>query len=404
MTYNYPPLPSGLFETAPAKRNDIRARQLEKQPKEVVFCKNCVVSNQRPRLQFDGEGVCGACQFAFEKHRDVDWSERAGRLQSLCDRYRRSDGRFDVIVPSSGGKDSAYVAHQLKHYYGMHPLTVTWAPHIYTDIGWQNYNNFIHAGFDNLMGYPNGKVHRILTALSFAHMGDPFQPFIYGMKSFPLHIATRYNVPLVMYGENGEVEYGGDMKNKNSPTHNLSDDIVRHYFSGVPADYWQVHGIATEDLTQYMPPSAAELESVGVQAHFFGYYKKWIPREIYAYAAEHTGFRPNPDGRSEGTYTDFASLDDRIDAFHYYLGFIKFGIGRCTSDAAHEIRDGLISREEGVSLVRQFDGEFPAKYFHDFLSYTGISEPFFEEVIDSFRPAHLWERIGGEWKLKHQVC
>jgi hypothetical protein len=153
-----------------------------------------------------------------------------------------------------------------------------------------------------------------------------------------------------------------------------------------------------------MPPSAAELESVGVQAHFFGYYKKWIPREIYAYAAEHTGFRPNPDGRSEGTYTDFASLDDRIDAFHYYLGFIKFGIGRCTSDAAHEIRDGLISREEGVSLVRQFDGEFPAKYFHDFLSYTGISEPFFEEVIDSFRPAHLWERIGGEWKLKHQVC
>jgi N-acetyl sugar amidotransferase len=403
MTYTYPSLPNTLAASGLTKRREMIDRRLATQPKEVIFCKKCVVSNQRPRIQFDQNGVCGACKFAFDKHHVIDWNDRGRQLKDLCDRHRRTDGRHDVIVPSSGGKDSAYVAHQLKHHFGMHPLTVTWAPHIYTDIGWQNFNNFIHAGFDNVTGYPNGKVHRILTALSFEHLGDPFQPFIYGAKAFPLRVATQYDIPLVMYGENGEVEYGGDMKNQNSPTHNLSDDMVKHYFSGVPADYWHYHGIATEDLTPYLPPAAADLERVGVQAHFFGYYKKWIPRDIFHYASEHTGFRPNPDGRSEGTYTEYASLDDRIDGFHYYLGFIKFGIGRCTSDAAHEIRDGQISREEGVSWVRRFDGEFPAKYFQDFLSYTGLSERFFWEVVDSFRPLHLWEEVDGEWKLKHQV-
>jgi N-acetyl sugar amidotransferase len=322
---------------------------------------------------------------------------------ALCDQHRRTDGAYDVIVPCSGGKDSAYVAHQLKHEYGMHPLTVTFAPHMYTEIGWQNFNNFIHSGFGNLTGHANGKVHRMLTALSFELLGDPFQPFIYGMKAFPLRIAVQYNVPLVMYGENGEVEYGGDMKNKASPTHNLSDDLVAHYFSGVPADYWRFHGIATQDLAPYAPPDLSELTRIGVQAHFFGYYKKWIPRDIFAYASRHTGFRPHPDGRSVGTYTAFASLDDRIDAFHYYLGFIKFGIGRCTSDAAHEVRDGLLCREEAVSLVQRYDGEFPAKYFKDFLVYTGLSEESFWKVIDGFRPQHLWEKVNGEWRLKHQV-
>lgn len=370
--------------------------------KEVKFCTRCVISNQRPRITFDKNGICNACQYSDIKKK-IDWKKRENELKKLCDKYRKNDGSFDVVVPVSGGKDSSFVAHQLKHKYGMHPLTVTWAPHIYRDIGRQNFQKFIDSGFDNILGTPNGVVHRKMTRLAFEELGDPFQPFIYGQKAFPLQIATKFNIPLVMYGENGEVEYGGDMKNADKPSHNVEDDLVKHYFSGINPTYWKKHGIKDSELHFYLPPPTKEMKKVGIECHFFGYYKRWVPQENFYYAQKHTGFEANPDGRSEGTYSKYASLDDKIDGFHYYLGFIKFGIGRATSDAAHEIRDGHITREEGVALVKRYDGEFPKKYFKDFLEYCNITEKKFEEIVDSFRPPHLWEKNNGRWKLKHQI-
>lgn len=374
-----------------------------KLPTTVQYCKKCVMSNQRPRIQFTSEGVCGPCDYTWRKNNVIDWTARGRELEQLCDRYRRSDGSFDVIVPGSGGKDSAVVAHQLKHQYGMHPLSVTWAPHIYTDIGWRNLQSFIHSGFDNILATPDGEIHRRLTRLAFEYLGDPFQPFIYGQKNFPLVVATRFNVPLVMFGECGEVEYGGDRKNENKPTHDYEADYLNHYFSGVGINAWAAHGIPAEKMHFYHAPPVEQMKAAGVEAHFYGYYKKWTPQENYYYAAEHTGFQPNPDGRSEGTYSKYASLDDRTDGVHYWMMFIKFGIGRATSDAAHEIRDGHLTREEGVALVQKFDGEFPQKYFQEFLEYTDLTEQRFWEIADSFRPAHLWDRTPTGWKLKHQV-
>lgn len=375
---------------------------LQNAPTEIRFCTRCVVSNQRPRIRFDAEGVCSACRFA-ERKAAIDWDARDGELVELLAKHRSRDGAFDVVVPASGGKDSGYVAHQLKYKYGMHPLTVTWAPHIYTDIGRRNFQALVDAGFDNLMGTPNGAVHRRLTSLALEHMGEPFQPFIYGQKSFPVRVATTFRIPLIMYGENGEVEYGGDSKNEDKPTHDLAGDLLAHYWSGVGPMDWTKFGVAAEDLHYYLPPPASEVATAGVEAHFFSYYKKWVPQENYYYCVENIGFVPNPDGRSQGTYSKYASLDDKTDGFHYYLGFIKFGIGRATSDAAHEIRDGHITREEGVALVRQFDGEFPDKYFPDFLEYTGLNETQFWQIVDRFRSARIWTRSGTEWRLRAQV-
>jgi N-acetyl sugar amidotransferase len=371
-------------------------------PTEIRYCTRCVISNQRPRIRFDADGVCSACRFAERKAR-IDWSARERELRALCDRYRRSDGSFDVIVPGSGGKDSGYVAHQLKYVYGMHPLTVTWAPHMYTDVGRRNFQAFINAGFDNIMGTPNGRVHATLTRLAFEHMGDPFQPFVYGVKSLPIRIATAFGIPLVMYGENGEVEYGGDDKNEDKPTHDIANDLLKHYWSGVGPMEWAKFGVAESDLRYYMPPPTEDIERVGVQCHFFSYYKRWVPQENYYYCIDNIGFTPNPDGRSEGTYSKYASIDDKVDGFHYYLGFIKFGIGRATSDAAHEIRDGHLTREEGVALVRRYDGEFPAKYLDDFLVYTGLTKERFCEVVDEYRAPHIWVNDGGEWRTRSQV-
>lgn len=285
----------------------------------------------------------------------------------------------------------------------MNPLTVTWSPHLYTDIGRSNLTSFIDSGFDNILITPRGDIHRKLTKAAFLLMGDPFQPFIFGQYSVPFRAALHYDVSLVFYGEDGEVEYGGSMKHANRASLSY-EDFVRNRFSNIYPQAFAQFGISETDLEPY---KLSENELIGIrekniEQHFFSYYHKWVPQENFYYAAEHCNFRPNPS-RNEGTYSKYASLDDKLDGFHYYLGFIKFGIGRCTSDAAHEIRDGHISREEAVSLVRKYDGEFPSKHFDDFLEYCVITEDQFYSTVDSWRSDHIWTKANGEWKLKYMV-
>jgi len=374
-------------------------------PTEVKFCTKCTISNQRPRITFDEHGVCSACNFAeFKKHK-IDWGMREEELIKLLDKHRRNDGRYDVLVPCSGGKDASYIAHELKHKYNMNPLTVTWAPHLYTDIGFQNLHELTRVGdVANVLGTPPGKTHRLLTKLSFEILGDPFQPFIYGQTNYPLQMAVQMQIPLVMYGENGEVEYGGDMKNAFKPTRDYKADHKKHYFSGIDPEDFAKYGLDKKDMVPYMAPDHKLMDDLGMEIHFYGYYKKWIPQENFYYCVANTGFKANPI-RSEGTYSKYASLDDKIDGYHYFLAFIKFGLGRCTSDTAHEIRDGHLTREEGVALVNKFDGEFPKKYFETFLEYCDISEEYFWETINSWRSPHLWGKDEeGEWRLKHNAA
>jgi hypothetical protein len=207
-----------------------------------------------------------------------------------------------------------------------------------------------------------------------------------------------------MYGENGEVEYGGDMKNAFSPTRDYKRDHKKHYFSGLGPEDLIKYGVSEYDLVPYMAPPIEKLDELKAEIHFYGYYKKWIPQENYYYCVENTGFEAN-HVRNEATYSKYASLDDKIDGFHYYLAFIKFGLGRCTSDTAHEIRDGHILREEGIALVNKFDSEFPEKYFKTFLEYCDITEEYFNEQVDSWRSPHLWGKDeNGNWKLLHNVA
>jgi len=391
-------------------------------PEKVIFCRRCVMSNQRPSTspelvkkdtkietaQFDDSGVCHACLYSDYKHQVIDWDKREQLLLELCDKHRRSDGRFDVIVPGSGGKDSAYVSHMLKYKYGMHPLTVTWAPHVYTDIGWKNFQAWIYkGGHDNILYTPNPKIHAKLTRFAFLNLLNPFQPFIIGQKTLAPRIALQYEVPLIMYGEN-QAEYHNKLSETESPLmsrkHYTAEPDQKFYFGGVSVeDLAAHHGITRHDVEPYLPIAKADAERLGMDIHYFSFYKKWVPQENYYYAVENCGFEPNPE-RSEGTYSKYASLDDRIDGFHYYTMFIKFGQGRAMNDAAHEIRDGHITREEAVALVHKFDGEFPKKYFREFLAYIDVSEEQFFAAIDKNRSPHLWQKVDGEWRLRHRVA
>ncbi|MGA1098779.1 MAG: N-acetyl sugar amidotransferase [Ilumatobacteraceae bacterium] len=406
-------------------------------PSHVTFCQRCVTSNQKPisavefqhtaasvkqAIHLDETNICDACRVT-EKKASIDWRAREEELRALCDKHRSTDGSYDCLVPGSGGKDSFVAAHMLKYKYGMHPLTVTWAPHVYTEWGWRNFQRWIHAGFDNYLCTPNGRVHRLLTRLAVENLFHPFQAFILGQKSLAPKMAVLHQIPLVFYGEN-EAEYGNPMGD--------ADSAIRQwkYFSAPEKSSIHLGGTSIKDLTTdfgleevdldpYLPANPDGLQKLGIEVHYLGYYTKWHPQSCYYYAVEHGGFEASPE-RTPGTYSKYNSIDDRIDDFHYYTTYIKYGIGRATYDAAQEIRSGDINREEGVALVQRFDGEFPTRFAEEIFAYLSIPEKefpkaskmfeqptidmaYFNNLADSFRSPHLWSYNDGQWSLRHQV-
>jgi N-acetyl sugar amidotransferase len=389
-------------------------RQFVDLPKKVKFCTKCVMSNQRPRITFDKEGVCSPCRYTeMKKNNEINYEKRKIELEKLLDKYRRNDGSYDIIVPCSGGKDSSTIAHKLKHEWGMTPLCVTFSPPLYSEIGRKNLTNFINSGFDHKLITPNGKIYKLFSKLCFAYIGDHEEIFDHGQMSGPVQEALRNNVKLVMYGENGELEYGGDINTLDfrgmpwdyydkiyfsASLDKLSKIAKEHgYF-----DYYKIN-FKEKNLDIFKLPEKKTLIENDIQFHWWGYYNKWIPQENYYYAVNNTGFEANPDGRMEGTYSKYAQLDDATDSFLYYLMYIKYGIGRTTSDAAHEVRDGHITRDEAVTLVHKFDGEFPEKSFDTFLNYLDLTSDEFWDVINRFRQDHLWEKKGNQWHLKYRV-
>ncbi|MEW5847182.1 MAG: N-acetyl sugar amidotransferase [Myxococcota bacterium] len=407
-------------------------------PREVRFCRRCVISNQRPNsavefkhtrdskkatIGFDAEGVCDACRFAEHKKATIDWKAREQQLRELCDRYRSSDGSYDCLVPGSGGKDSFYAAHKLKYEYGMHPLTVTWAPHIYTDWGWKNHRAWINAGFDNYLFTPNGRVHRLLTRLAVDNLFHPFQPFILGQKNLAPRMAVMLGIPLVFYGEN-EAEYGNPIADTGTALRDQRyftvDDYSKVYLGGASlVDLMERYGLEKVDFDPYLPVNAERAAKLKMEVHYLGYYLKWHPQSCYYYAVENGGFQAAPE-RTPGTYSKYNSIDDRIDDFHYYTTWIKFGIGRATYDAAQEIRSGDITRDEGVALVKRFDGEFPERFAEEIFEYLSIpakefpkataafaqpnmTRATFMELADKFRSPHLWRKTSTGWELRHTI-
>jgi N-acetyl sugar amidotransferase len=390
-------------------------------PKDVKFCRRCVISNQRPSstvelshnvnetkktINFDANDVCDACNYHDTKTKEINWDSREKALEILLSKHRDKSG-YNVVVPGSGGKDSAYTSHILKYKYGMNPLTVTWAPHLYTEVGWENFQNWVHiGGMDNLLLTPNGRLHRYLTRTAFLNLLHPFQPFIVGQRIIGPQIAEKYGIELIMYGEN-QAEYGNDSSENSKPTMDSKffsvEDPKSVILGGLPvSEIMQQGSFTLNDFTPYIPSSSQSLNKSKTEVHYLGYYHRWDPQDCFYYAVENTGFQAN-DRRTEGSYSKYSSIDDKIDPFHYFTTLIKFGLGRASYDAAQEIRNGKITRNEGVDLVKKYDREFPSRYFTEFLDYISISEEQFYATLDKFRPPHIWKKTNSEWDLKNKI-
>jgi len=406
-------------------------------PNNITYCQSCVISNQRPNsavefkhqietkketILFHENGRCDAC-IANDIKNQIDWQKRDILLRRLCDKHRKHDGSYDCLVPGSGGKDSFYQAHVLKYQYGMNPLTVTWAPHLYTEWGRRNHQRWIDAGFDNYLMTPNSRIHRLLTRLAVENLFHPFQPFMIGQKLLAPKMAHLFNIPLIFYGEN-EAEYGNS-----SSDNNQSQRSNKYFASEVNEDLLiggtkikslvDDFGLTLNDLEPYLPISTEDLNKTAIEVHYLGYFLKWHPQSAYYYACEHGNFEASPE-RTPGTYSKYNSIDDKIDDFHYYTTFVKFGIGRATYDASQEIRSGDITREEGVSLVKKFDGEYPSRFDAEIFDYLSISaaefpkahalfdkadmdREYFDALTNQFRSPHLWQHEDNNWSLRSRV-
>ena len=393
-------------------------------PEKIRFCKLCVISNQRPSstvefknsgggnksgISIGEDGICDACSHNSNKIK-IDWAKREKQLFDFLEKYRKNNGEHDCIVPSSGGKDSSFTAHILKTKYKMNPLTVTWAPNMWTEVGFENFNNLSKVGgIDSLLITPNGKLHKYLTKISFLNLGHPFQPFIHGQKIIGPKIAKKLNIPLIIYGEN-QAEYGNKLED------NLSHYMNNQFFSvedefnfkDIKFGGKKIQNIIDEekftfnDFGIYLPLKKKEVLESHIQMIFLGYFEKWDPQECFYYACENTGFKPAKE-RSDGTYSKYTEIDDKIVPMHFFTTFIKFGLGRASYDASQEIRNNKITREEGINLVKKFDGEFPKTYFKDFIDYIEISEDEFLRKIDDLRSPYLWKKKGNDWTLRQLI-
>ena len=386
-------------------------------PKKVLFCKKSLISNQTPNSTqefrhtlkskkkttfIDKKGISDPWKYSRLKKK-INWKKREKELLKLLDKHR-GQGEYDCIVPGSGGKDSCYAAHVLKFKYGMNPLLVTWPPNLYTDYGYDNFKNWIKSGdFKNISAKRNEKLLKTLTKLSIENLLHPFQNFILGQKAFPPKIALKYKIPLVFYGEN-EAEHHNAIADNQKRLRDKSFHIFKNLselrFGGLKInEICSSYNFRLKDFEPFLPIEAKKLNTFPLEVHYLGYYLKWIPQETFYYAVENCNFRPRPF-RTEGTYSKYNSIDDKIDDLHYYTTFIKFGIGRATYDVSQELRNEHLTIDEGKKLIKKYDGEFPKRYFDEIIKYYNIKINF-HKLCDKFRSPHLWKKNKTNWKLRH---
>lgn len=362
------------------------------------YCKECIMPTTRPEQVFT-DGICDACHSAKRKHSEIDWDARRAEFEDILAQYRGDGSWYDCIIPVSGGKDSCYQALTMKERYGMHPLCVTFTPCEQTDVGRKNLDFLREQGFDLIQISHNRQSYKELMRIGFFKLGDCCWPEHIGIFTAPVRVAVQYKVPLVIWGENSQFEYGGPATRRDNHFLDRSwleeFQMCGHRISDVVHD-----GVELNDVKTLIYPSDEEVRSVGVTGLFLGYYEKWDTLKNLE-VCESRGWFRNDDGPIEGAHNDFENLDCKwIGGLHDYMKFIKFGYGRATDQLCIEIRAGRMTRSQAVEALRKTsEGLVPWKYVPDFLKRLGITEQEFLDNLDRFTNKALFERDESDGKL-----
>lgn len=365
------------------------------------WCSNCLAMSTRPRILFDARGWCNACVWT-EKKKTLDWGARKKELENLLDKHRRSDGRFDCLVPVSGGKDGSYVAYNLKHKYGMNPLALTVTPALPLALGDRNLRAFVESGYNHISVNPAHEALRSLNKVGFIEMGFPYYGWLISIHTAVIHAARGFGIGLIFYGEDGEVEYGGSTETSKNPIYDVHYQ-KKVYLEGGYEKVLAASGLAIDDLYFFRFPSDDELRAHPIQLTHWSYFESWDPYRNYLVAKEHCGLTESEDTNA-GTFTNFAQNDQALYALHTYLMYLKFGFGRANQDACIEIRRGAMDRQQAVNLVRLYDGHYPEEFMEQYLDYYQMIQSEFDAVLDRYANRDLFEKIEGRWKPMFAVA
>jgi len=362
----------------------------------LTYCKHCVMPSTKPDLQLDEDGVCNACR-SYENRKDVDWDARHNELLQVLEKYRVGNrSNWDCIVPVSGGKDSTYQVVRMLQL-GLNPLCVTSSTCDLSDLGRQNIENLKRLGVDHVEMSPNPLIRAKLNRLGLMQVGDISWPEHVGIFTIPVRAAVQFNVPLIVWGENSQNEYGG-------PASAASDNVLNRRwleeFGGLlgmrVSDMVGMEGIQEKHLICYTYPSDEELSRVGVTGLFLGHYLPWDGLSN-ALIAQANGFVSY--GKTvEGSMVNYENLDNHQTGIHDYFKFLKFGFGRATDLACLHIRRGRLNRQDGLDAVKRLDGLFPWEYLgkslEDILKPLGISLDEFIGLCDKFTNKKIFKRDG----------
>lgn len=356
------------------------------------YCRRCVMPDTKPDLRIDEEGVCNACR-SLEKRKEVDWKRRAVEFEEVLSKYRKRDGsNWDCIVPVSGGKDSTcQVIEMLNH--GMNPLCVTSTTCDLSEIGRKNIENIKKLGVDYIEFSPNPLVRRKMNKIGLTQVGDISWPEHVGIFTIPVRAAVQFKVPLLIWGENSQNEYGGPAA---AAENNVLNRRWLEEFGGLlgmrVSDLAGQEGIDRRHLIPYEYPSDEELKAVGVTGIFLGYYKPWDGM-TNALVAQANGFTAAPD-IVEGSMVSYENVDNHQTGIHDYFKFLKFGFGRATDIACLHVRRGRLTRDQAMSIVKKHDGKFPRTYLgkplEEILEPLDLSVDEFVKICDRFTNKKLF--------------
>ncbi len=350
------------------------------------LCSRCVMPDTKPDLYFDAEGVCSACR-AYENRKVVDWAARRSELENILSRYRSKDRtNYDCIVPVSGGKDSTYQVIKILQM-GLNPLAVTAATCAMSDVGRRNLDNIRNLGVDLIEVRPNVHVRAKMNRIALQQVGDISWPEHVTIFTIPVQVAVRYKVPLIIWGENSQNEYGGPAAAADRP---YLDRRWLEEFGGLlglrVSDLMGLEGLEKKDLIPYTYPSDDEVHSVGVTGLFLGHYIPW-DGFTNAVVAQNHGWEAWPK-IVEGAALDYENLDNLYHGIHDYFKFLKFGFGRATDHVCMQIRRGRLSREDALEIVRVRDGKFPGTYLdiplEKILGRIDMRVEDFQKICDRF--------------------
>ena len=364
----------------------------------MIFCNKCIMPTTRPEQVFVN-GICDACISIEDKHKKIDWHEREKEFEEILNKYRGDGSKYDCIIPVSGGKDSCYQAITMRDKYKMNPLCVTHTPCDLTEVGLQNLNFLRDQGFDLIQVSGNRKNYKELVRIGFFKLGDCCWPEHIGIFTAPVRVAVNYKIPLLIWGENSQFEYGGPATHKDN---NFLDrnwleqfQMSGHRLKDVISD-----GVNLNDIKTFLYPSDEEINNIGVTGLFLGYFEKWDSKKNTDMCCD-LGWNRNPDGPIEGAYNDIENLDCKwIGGLHDYMKYIKYGYGRATDQLCIEIRAGRLSRQEAIDKLRESSqGKVPWKYVPDFLNYLDITEKEFLDNLDKFTNKMIFERDDESGKL-----